>query len=73
MSASGSADAGDANRPADAPEREEPPVRKHRTRIVNCVSETGERRVLVYETDQEENRSWIDASVGDVRKLSEMR
>lgn len=71
MSASGSADGGDVRRPDGALEPEEPPVRRHGTRLVNCVSETGERRVVVYEAC--EDKSWIDAACEDVRKLSEMR
>jgi len=41
--------------------------------MVKCVSETGEKRVVVYETGQEENKSWIDVDSDDVSDLSEMR
>lgn len=71
MSASGSADGGDTSRPSHVLEREEPPVRRHGTRLVNCVSETGEKRVVVYEVRQDER--WIDAAGDDVSELSEMR
>jgi len=72
MSASGSTSGG-SDGPKDAAVSDEPPVRRHGTRMVKCVSETGEKRVVVYETGQEENKSWIDVDSDDVSDLSEMR
>lgn len=68
MSASGTADGGD--KVPDEPRSGEPPVRRHGTNLVRCVSETGEKRVVVH---QSEDGRWIDAAQDDVSDLSEMR
>ena len=69
MSASGRADDGDGLLTKGS-EAREPPVRRHGTRLVRCVSETGEKRVVLHALD---DGGWIDAARDDVSELSEMR
>jgi hypothetical protein len=69
MSASGSADGGDS-RPGKVLRVEEPPTRRHGTRLVRCMSEKGEKRVVLHGNRDE---GWIDAASDDVWDLSEMR
>ncbi|MDZ7687851.1 MAG: hypothetical protein U5J64_03845 [Halobacteriales archaeon] len=70
MSASGSADGGDTDTRLTASAQNEPPVRRHGTRLQRCLSETGERRIVVY---QPCDGCWMDVARDDVRELSEMR
>ncbi len=49
--------------------RQEPAPRRHETRLQRCLTETGERRIVVY---QPKDGCWIDAAEDDVLELSEM-
>jgi len=70
MSASGSKDGGDIDSRFRTGERQEPPVRRHGTSLQKCLSETGEKRLVVY---QPRDGCWIDVAHDDVLELSEMR
>jgi hypothetical protein len=49
----------------------EPPQRLHRIKSVRCVSETGEKRLVVYEPDK--SGRWIDAPLRDVVRTESLR
>ena len=50
---------------------EEPPERKHGTRLEWCMSEEGEERLVVYQPEHDDR--WIDAAGDDVSDLEGMR
>lgn len=49
----------------------EPPHSLHRVKSVRCVSETGEKRLVVYEP--EKSGRWIDAPLRDTIRTESLR
>ena len=70
MSASGG-ESGDSSDQLWKDGSEEPPERKHGTRLEWCMSEEGEERLVVYQPEHDDR--WIDAAVNVVSELEEMR
>lgn len=71
MSASGGESGGDSNDQRWKGGSEEPPERKHGTRLEWCMSEEGEKRLVVYQPERDD--CWIDVSGEVVSELEEMR
>jgi len=71
MSASGGESGGESNDQRWKGGSEEPPERKHETRLEWCMSEEGEERLVVYQPKHDDR--WIDAASDVVSELEEMR
>jgi hypothetical protein len=71
MSASGGEAGGDSNDHRLNGGPEEPPERKHGTRLQWCMSEEGEERLVVYQPEHDDR--WVDAASDIVSELEEMR